>query len=279
MSALLALSASLFWGGSDFLGGTLSRRLSPLTVTAWADAVVLVALFIAAIATGQLHFDPTIIGWGGAAGIAGLIGVLAFYRALADGVMGVVSPIAGLGVAIPVLVGVALGNRPDTAQIIGMVVGVIGIVLVSASGGSSRPMDARILGLAAVAAAGFGTYFVCVNQSEPHGTLMTLLMMRIAALAVILGIRVFGGRRLALSPRDLPLVSVIGGLDMLANGAFALATSTGQLAVVSVLSSLYPAVTALLARIVHDERLGRRQAVGVVAAIIAIVLLAAGPSA
>jgi drug/metabolite transporter (DMT)-like permease len=278
MSALLALSASLLWGGSDFMGGTASRRLSPFAVIAWADSLVLVVLLVLAAALGQLHPDLGVVLWGSGAGVAGLVGVIAFYRALADGTMGIVSPVTGLGVVVPVLVGVALGDRPDGAQVAGMVVGLVAVVLVSGGRGTGR-MDPRILGLAVVAGAGFGLAFVFIDEAEPHGTLMTLLMMRLATLVAIAAGCLVARRTLPVRPRDLTMLGLIGASDVLANASFAAATTRGELAVVSVLSSLYPAVTAVLARVVHDERMNRRQLTGVGASLVAIVLLAAGPSA
>lgn len=285
MSALLALSASLLWGCSDFLGGTASRSRSPLTVIAWSDALVVVPLVLLAVGTGTWRLDGALVGWGAAAGITGLLGVTAFYRAMSLGAMGVVSPIAGLGVIVPVLLGIGLGERPSAAQVAGMVVGLAGVVLVS-GGHSEGSGGTNVLLLAGLAGLGFGCCFVCIDRSEPHGTLMTLIIMRLATLVVLTLGWVASRRRLGsglgvgagVGAKAVPLLAAIGVLDAAANGCFARATGVGALAVVSVLSSLYPAVTALLARLVHDERLGRRQLTGVIATIAAVVLLASGPS-
>jgi drug/metabolite transporter (DMT)-like permease len=290
VATVLALATSLLWGCSDFLGGTTSRRLPPIVVIVWSELAALTGLIVIGACIGDLHLNLPVVGWGSAAGVVGLIGLGAFYRALADGAMGVVAPIAGLGVVVPVLVGVALGDRPDLPQVIGMAVGVVGIVLVSA--GPNRSANRRILLLAGVAGAGFGSCFVFIDRATPHGLLMTMVLMRVAgciataAFAAVTGASLrptgFAAPIAATAGLRVPVaaaVGLVGLLDVSANACFAKATELGSLAVVSVLSSLYPAVTALLARVVHDERLERIQAAGVAATVAAIVLLAAGPSA
>jgi len=285
VSAVLALLSSLLWGTSDFIGGTATRRLPPYVVVGWADVFVVTALVGIALGLGDVHLSGPLIGWSAGAGLVGLIGVGAFYRALADGAMGVVAPVAGLGVVVPIAVGVGQGDRPSPAQIVGMAVAVVAIVLVSAGGtsdaaGSGGPATGgRVLGLAAVAALSFGAVFVFLDESEPYGTVATLLVMRVIGLAVLISAALLTRTRVRVGRRDLPLLAANGAFDVGANACFQLATDTGQLAIVAVLSSLYPAVTALLARAVHDERLSRRQLVGALCTLAAIVLLAAGPAA
>lgn len=278
VSAVLALASSLLWGTSDFLGGTTSRRLPPWTVVGWADGLVIFGLLGIGLGLGDLHLSPAVIAWGGGAGLVGLAGVIAFYSALADGAMGVVAPIAGLGVVVPVLVGFGLGERPSVAQLVGTVVAIAGIVLVSSSR-EPRRGGPRVLLLAAVAAVSFGTVFVFLAQAEPHGTVVTLLTMRVVTLLVLLLAAALTRYRIGVPVRDVPMIATIGAFDVGANACFQLATDTGALAVVAVLSSLYPAVTAVLARVVHEERLARGQLFGAVLTLAAIVLLAAGPSA
>lgn len=287
MSAVLALLSSLLWGTSDFLGGTASRRLPPYLVVGWADVLVVTGLVGIGLGLGDLHLSGPLVGWAAGAGLVGLVGVGAFYQALADGAMGVVAPIAGLGVVVPIVVGVAQGDHPAGPQVVGMAVAVVAIVLVSSSGATvdgaerpgGQPSAGRILVLAAVAAASFGTVFVFLDRAEPYGTVATLLVMRVFGLAVLLVAAAIRRFRVSVRPADLPLIATVGAFDVGANACFQLATDTGQLAIVAVLSSLYPAVTALLARGVHDERLSRRQLAGALLTLAAILLLALGPSA
>jgi drug/metabolite transporter (DMT)-like permease len=284
VSATLALLSSLLWGTSDFLGGTASRRLPPYLVVGWADVMVTLALVAIGLGLGDLHLSAPLIGWAGGAGLVGLVGIGAFYRALADGAMGVVAPIAGLGVAVPIAVGIGQGDRPHAVQVTGIVVAVIAIVLVSSTGASlpgaqpGGPHAGRILMLAAVAAVSFGTVFVFLDEAEPYGTVATLLLMRVLGLAVLMTAAALTRTSVAVAPSDLPLIGTLGAFDVGANACFQLATDSGALAIVAVLSSLYPAVTAVLARVVHDERLSRRQLVGAALTVAAIGLLAAGPA-
>ncbi len=127
---LLGLLASLLWGTSDFLGGTLSRRLPVATVLLTSQLVALVALVPLALATGGFTVGTGYLLPGAAAGLIGLTALAAFFRALAAGTMGVVAPVAALGVAVPVLLGFANGESPRPAQLAGMVVAVAGVVVV-----------------------------------------------------------------------------------------------------------------------------------------------------
>lgn len=284
MSAVLALLSSLLWGTSDFLGGTASRRLPPYLVVGWADVLVVLGLTGVALGLGDVHFSGPLIGWSAGAGLIGLVGIGAFYQALADGAMGVVAPVAGLGVAVPIAVGIAEGDHPSGAQIAGMILAVAAIALVSSSGASADKTErsagsARIMLLAVLAAASFGTVFVFLDKAEPYGTVATLLVMRLFGLGTLIVAALLIRPSVRITSVDLPFVAAVGAFDVGANACFQLATDTGQLAVVAVLSSLYPAVTAVLARTVHDERLSRAQLVGALLTVAAIVLLAAGSSA
>jgi len=284
MSAVLALLSSLLWGTSDFLGGTASRRLPAYLVVGWADVFVVLGLVGIALGLGDVHFTGPLLGWSAGAGLIGLVGVGAFYQALSEGAMGVVAPVAGLGVAVPIAVGIAQGDHPSGTQIAGMVAAVAAIALVSSSGASSGQSgrsagSARIMLLAVLAAVSFGTVFVFLDKAEPYGTVATLLTMRLFGLGALIVAALLTRTQVRIMAVDLPFVAAVGAFDVGANACFQLATDSGQLAVVAVLSSLYPAVTAVLARAVHDERLSRAQLIGALLTIAAVVLLAAGPSA
>jgi len=207
--------------------------------------------------------------------VCGVVGLSSFYSALATGTMGVVAPIAATGVVVPVVVGLAQGDRPSALQAAGVVVAVVGVVLASgpeARGGTGR----RPLLLAVLAALGFGAVIVCVAKGARSDTVMTLLVMRAASVTMLVGAGLAGRVDVAAQPRDLPVLAVIGAGDVGANALFAVASTEGLLSVVSVLSSLYPAVTVLLARLVHGERLRLLQNLGVVAALAGVALIAGG---
>lgn len=278
MTVALALCASLLWGTSDFLGGTAARRLPATGVVLVSQAVALVGLLVVALALGSFDDPIGYLGWAVAAALVGVVALVAFYAALAGGTMGVVAPIAALGVVVPVIVGLAQGDRPTAVQGAGVALAVIGVVL--ASGPEVRSAEARHatrpLLLAAVAAVGFGTVIVCVAHGARVSTTMTLLVMRATSVGVLGGLAAGGAVQIGAARRDLPLLVAVGAGDVTANAALAVASTRGLLSVVAVLSSLYPAVTVLLARAVHDERLATVQAVGVGAAMVGVVLIASG---
>jgi drug/metabolite transporter (DMT)-like permease len=282
--AVLALLSSLLWGSSDFLGGILSRRLPAALVVALSQAAGLVAVAAAAVIAGAFGAPLGYIGWAIGAGLAGVIGLVAFYAALASGTMGVVSPIAALGVVVPVLVGVGQGERPGPLQVVGIVVAIAGVVLASGPELSGRA-GARPLVLAVVAACGFGLALLFIAKGSHDSILMTMLTMRITSVSVLgvaLAVMAARARRAGaargprLEPRDFALLAVVGVADAGANLSFGWSSTRGLISVAAVLGSLYPVATVLLARGFLNERLGRAQSIGVVGALAGVVLIAAG---
>ncbi len=277
MTALLALASSLLWGTADFLGGTASRRLSAYAVIGGSQALALLMLAPVAVATGGFGAPLGYLPWALGSGLVGLIALAAFYSALATGTMGVVAPIAATSVVVPVAVGVARGDTPSALQVGGILAAVAGVVLASgADGGGRKGRAARPLLLAALAAAGFGAVTVFLAFGARSSVIMTLISMRAETVGLLLVAVVLARRRSGIGRADLPLLAVIGFGDAAANGAYSLATLAGDLSLVAVLSSLYPAVTVVLARQVHGERLRRVQTVGVTVALGGVVLIAAG---
>jgi drug/metabolite transporter (DMT)-like permease len=277
MAVLLALLSSALWGTSDFCGGTLTRRRPAVTVTLLSELIGLVGIVVAALATGAVDASTGYVGWGLLGALAGSIGIVAFYVALATGTMGVVAPIAAMGVVLPVVVGLGQGDRPSSLQAAGIAVAIVGVVLASGPelrGDGVRASAARPLWLAGVAALGFGVVFVALDHGARSSTLMTLVVMRGAAAALMFGVARTTTTSLRVSRADIPMLVVIGAFDVGANVTFAYATRHGLFSVVSVLSSLYPAVTVVLARAVHSERLAKIQLAGVVGALAGVVLIA-----
>jgi drug/metabolite transporter (DMT)-like permease len=278
---LLALLSSAMWGTSDFLGGTVSRRLPLIAVVATSEAFGLLGLAVVAAVVGAYGAPTGYVGWAVLGAIAGTGGLLAFYEALATGTMGVVAPIAALGVTVPVVVGIVQGDRPDLLQGFGVLVAIFGVVLASGpelrgADGTNRRGAARPLVLAVVAAAGFGLVLVALDHGARTSTIMTLLVMRVICVVILGAYAAMTGwtKQMSFGVRDLPLLAVIGAFDGGANVAFGYASRHGLLSLVAVLSSLYPAVTVVLARSVHAERLKRVQLTGVVAALAGVVLIA-----
>ena len=219
------------------------------------------------------------VGWAALAGSAGIIALGAFYRGLAIGTMSVVAPISATAAAVPVLVGVAEGERPGTLQVAGMVAALAGVILASREpieeGGA--PTNRASIGLALVAAAGFGTFFVGIDKASATAEVpWVIVVQRGCSLVLLLAAALVARPSLPRDRTSVAALGVIGLLDLGANGLYALATTKGLLSVVSVLGSLYPAVTVVLARLVLAERIARIQEVGVVLALAGVVAISAG---
>ena len=273
-------ATALCWGLADFLGGLRTRRLTLALVLVVSQLCGLAAITVV-VGLGAIEIPsgpdlaPALI-----AGVCQLAGIAALYRALAVGTMSVISPISASGAAVlPVVIGVAAGERPGALQVAGMVGVLAGVVLATRSAGSeARTGSSReALALSAVAALGFGGFYVgmdaAVDSTDPLGA---LLVARIAAAATLAVVLVIARPRLGGSAPDLPALALIGLLDVAANACFALGTETGLLSVVAVLASLYPVGTVVLARAVLGERLAAVQAVGVGVALAGVALIAAG---
>lgn len=275
LGPLLALASSVLWGSADFLGGLLSRRRRAVAVVAVSQAFGLVAVLLAAVVTGAVDAPLGWVPWSVAAGVAGTTALVCFYAALASGRMGVVSPIAALGAVVPVLIGVALGERPAPVQYVGIVIALVGAA--AASGPELRgATGARPVALAALAGVGFGLALYLIARGSETSPLMTLVGMRATSVLVFavvaLAVRTAGGLR----PADLPQVAAVGVMDAGANLTFGVASTLGLISVTAVLGSLYPVVTVLLARVVLHERLRPVQQAGVLAALGGVVLISAG---
>jgi drug/metabolite transporter (DMT)-like permease len=280
VAVALALLSSVLWGAADFLGGTVSRRRAVGLVVGGGQAVGLAGLLVGAAAVGAFDADTGYVWWAIGAGLAGMVGLVAFYAALAAGTMGVVSPIAALGVIVPVLAGLAQGERPGAAQLVGIGIAIGGVVLASGPELSGKA-GARPVALAAVAAVMFGLTLLFIAEGSDDSPLMTLVTMRIASVTVMaaVGVALWSrGRRewARLDRRDALLIAVLGVGDAAANLAFGEASTRGLVSIVGVLGSLYPVVTVLMARSFHAERLARPQVLGVVGALGGVALIAAG---
>jgi drug/metabolite transporter (DMT)-like permease len=274
---VLALLSSVFWGGADFLGGTLARRLPALVVVGVSQLIAGTCVAVLALALGEFDSRLDYVPWGIAAGLIGSIALVAFYAALASGTMGVVAPIAALGALVPVLVGLGTGERPAPVELAGIAVAVLGVVLASGPELSGKS-GVRPVMLAVVAAVGFGFALLFLSEGSQTSALMTAVTMRAASVPVIaiLLVTVFRPTNRALSWTDLPLIALIGIGDIAANLTFGVASTTELVSIVAVLGSLYPVVTVLLARFVHGERMAKIQNAGVTLALLGVALIASG---
>jgi drug/metabolite transporter (DMT)-like permease len=215
--------------------------------------------------------------------VAGTIGLVAFYRALAIGTMSIVAPVASTGVALPVIVGLAGGDDPGLARSLGIVVAVVGVVLASRESGDGVDQRRRRLSvlLALAAGIGFGSYFVGAQIAARDSVAWTLLLSRVAATPLVAVAAIVTLRRGAPRP-DRKQVSILAGMgliDLAANTLYAQATTLGPLSTVAVAGSLYPVMTVLLASILLGERVRGIQRAGVIASIAGVLLIAGGASA
>jgi drug/metabolite transporter (DMT)-like permease len=219
------------------------------------------------------------VAWAALAGSAGIVALGAFYRALAIGTMSVVAPISATAAAVPVLVGLAEGERPGGLQIAGMAAALAGVILASREPVEEGcpPANRAAIGLALVAAAGFGTFFVGIDRASATAEVpWVIVVQRCCSVSLLLIATLVVRPSLPRDGASLLVLAAVGLLDLGANGLYALATTHGLLSVVSVLGSLYPAVTVVLARFVLAERIARVQEVGVVLALAGVIAISAG---
>jgi drug/metabolite transporter (DMT)-like permease len=277
VAALLALASALVYGTADFCGGLATRRAAAQAVVAGSQGAGLVLVLVLLPWSGGTATWAD-LGWAAAAGAAGNVGLVLFYRALAGGVMSVVAPVTAVcAAAVPVLAGVALGDRVGLLAAAGIALALVAVVLVSAEEGvgalrRTRPAG---LGLPLLAGVGFGLFFVLLDQTSADAGLTPLVASRGTAVLLLALLALVRRHPLQLTRGALPLVLLGGVLDVTANALFLLATQQqpGRLAVVGVLASLYPVSTVVLAQVVLRERLVPAQLAGLGTAVLAVVLI------
>lgn len=264
------------WGSADFMAGTLTRKRPAFAVAGAAQMVGLVVML--AIATITAAWGASVTGylpWAVLASVSGLLGLAAFYQALATGRMAVVSPITALGVLVPLAAGLLLGEQPSTWQYVGIALAVVGVVL--ASGPEIQgDVGLRPVLLAGIAALMFGLFLTFVALGAETSAIMTMTAQRFTSTTIVLVVALLLHSRGGLQRADLPILILIGVLDVGANLVYGISTTLGLLALVAVLGSLYPVVTAVLAWWIHGERLVRLQYFGVALTLAGVVGISAG---
>lgn len=273
MTFALALGAAVLYGFADFSGGFASKRLPPWGVTAWSQTLGLGALLVGLLLFPADTVSAADVLWGSVAGIGGVIGVGLLYRSLAEGTMAIVSPLtAATTAAIPVVVDVATGGSLSTTAIFGVGVALVAIATIAGERSEQR-LSPRLLIMALVAGTGFAVFFIAISQTNEASGFWPLLGARAVTIPVAFALH------RTLEPKSRPdrigwrWVAGAGLLDMGANLFVAVALQQGPLGIVSVLTSMYPVVTALSAVVIVGERLTRLQLAGVGLAMLAVVLL------
>jgi drug/metabolite transporter (DMT)-like permease len=274
----LALGASLCWGVGDFIAGTKSRVLPVLVVLVCSQLVGLVWIgAVALIAQDPVPGGREIL-LGAASAVAGTAGLACFFRAIAIGKMSLVVPIAATAAVVPVIVGVATGDRPGPLQVAGMIVALAGAVMASREPGEEGERGSLAAGvlLAALSALFIGFFFLAIDGASDGGAVWASLVNRITSVTLLLIAAAVVRPKLSAARPHVPALAAAGTLDVSANLLFAAATTKSLISLVSVAGSLYPVVTVLLARVLLHERVHRIQEAGVIAALCGVVLIAAG---
>jgi drug/metabolite transporter (DMT)-like permease len=273
-SIALALGASFTWGVSDFFGPLKGRTLGALRVLVYVQLGGLVAIALIVAIRGKGPADPAVL-FAVPAAISGTLGFYAYYRGMAVGAMSIVAPIAGISAAIPVVVGILSGDRPSLWQWLGIAAALGGVFLASREPGRGNRVAAGV-GLALLAAIGFGGYFPPMHAAGNADFWWASLIFRMTSTSVILAAVAIRRPSLAVAPIQVPLIALIGVGDMLGNFLFAAASTSGLVSITSVLASLYPIVTVLLARLVLKERVARSQEAGIVLTLAGVAFISAG---
>jgi drug/metabolite transporter (DMT)-like permease len=279
---VLALSAAAIWGTADFLGGAASRRIATVQALFVSQAVGLLGM-LAVI--GLLPGTPNAhdLAWGALGGLLGNAGLYGLYSELAHGTAGVVAPTTAVSAALtPVVVGLAMGERPSLLTLVGVVVALVAVALLA--GGESEASEAssarssrrRSFWVAIASGLGFGGFFVCMAQTSSASGMWPLVSARAVSVAVLMMIPPTWRGLRSVGSDALVRAAGSGVFDVVANACYLIAIQAGTLTVVPVLASLYPASTVILARAVQGQRLGRMHAAGLALALVAVAMVTAG---
>jgi drug/metabolite transporter (DMT)-like permease len=286
MIYLLAIGSAFFYGAADFTGGLTTRRAGTIPVVVLSQFSGLALLVLLLPILPAAHASRPDFVWGAIAGLAGGVGVALLYRALSIGVMAVVAPTTAVcAVTIPVIYSVFRGERPAPLAIAGILLGITSIILVSQQRSTSEagPRDATGtrklplgVGTALISGVAIGFFFLGLAQTKSAAGMWPLVASRSTSVMLFACIALARRNSFRMPGRVLALVLLAGTIDMLANALYLVAAQQGPLSIVVTLSSLYPASTVLLARVVLHERLNLLQITGVGCALAAVVLIVSG---
>ncbi|QLC49075.1 DMT family transporter [Methanolobus zinderi] len=273
-TVVFGLGAAVSWGAGDFSGGVATKRTGVLAVVIVSQIVGAILLAFSALLIGENIPSTQDMLWGALGGISGGIGLLALYHALSVSKMGVVAPVTAVSSAlVPVAFGITIEGLPAGTQMLGFIFAFIGVWFISREGDTSRiKMDGLKLPL--LAGLGFGFFMIFIDRIQGDAILWPLVGARVASLAMYFLAALYLRKTELPTITHLPLMILAGILDTGGNLFYALAAQAGRLDVAAVLTSLYPAVTVLLAWILLKEHLTGRQWFGVFSVMIAVLLIA-----
>jgi drug/metabolite transporter (DMT)-like permease len=269
------LLSAVSYGAGDFNGGLATRRMGAVGVVVISHGFGLVLLVVLALLSAEALPPTDDLLLGGVAGIAGMVGLASLYRALASGHMGIAAPISAvLSAALPVVFSVFSRVSPESTQIIGFVLAFVSVILISYTRGAAA--NSTSLFFAVTAGVGFGVFFIILDFIESDAIFWPLAASRVVSTSIMLTVALLSRRKWLPSGRSLLAIILLSSvLDVGGNVFFLMSAQSGRLDIASVVSSLYPAVTLLLARLVLKERFSAMQGVGVVLALGAVVLISA----
>lgn len=278
MEIVLALIAAGMYGTADYCGGRASRSISSLAVTLVGQFAALIVLGGIAILSGVPVPPLNDWVWGGVAGILGSTGLLIFYRVMGSGFMTVVAPISAVvTAAIPVVVGLISGERPSVQALLAMPLAIVAIALVSdVLGPHHRRAPGSVILMAIVSGVGFGFIFVVLHHVSSTSGIWPIVAMRVSSVPYMFIVSRVTRTSIRQAMPHKWLVFASGVMDSGANALYALAVRLGLMSVVAVIIALYPASTLMLATGLDKERIHRPQAVGLVLAVVALVLITLG---
>jgi drug/metabolite transporter (DMT)-like permease len=280
LNVALAVLSSLIWGVGDYAGGKATHHAAALAVV-WLSKLVSLPLLAVYLVATYVPITPIGLAWGGLAGVAGVVGLVLFYRALSAGAMTVVAPVTGVtSAAIPVVVGLLAGERPSASRLLGVGCALLAIAMVSIAPRPPRQRQvasSRLVIAALGAGAGFALFFILIafagEAASGSAGLWPIAGSQLSALIVCSLLLLM--MRPGPWPRTVALrfTMVAGPCDMTANALFLVASRGGELSVVAPLAALYPVTTVILALLIDHERLRGVQAAGLAFAVAALVLV------
>lgn len=282
MTALLALLSAVLIGGADFAGGAASRLANPIRVAALAQVTGLFFAIPLSVSYGADHLSSADITWSALSGVAVACGFGCFYTAMGRGLISVVAPLAAVtGAVIPVGYALARGERPGTIALAGLAIAIAAVAVVSIAPAEQHAaagaVNATVIGLSIVSGVFFGLFYITLSRISDASGLWPVSIERSAASTVLVLLAVAFSRGPLEGIRPLlPYVFVVGLLEVAATVPLLVALQRGPIAVASVLASLYPVTTVVLAGVVLRERLSRVQYVAVGFALVAVVLVSSG---
>jgi len=273
---LYGLVSAAAWGGGDYTGGAATRRMNALAVVAVSHLIGLMLLLTLAVLSGErLPSTPDLL-WGTGAGLAGAVGLGALYQALAVGKAGVAAPITSVvSASLPIGWSFLTLGLPSGQIIVGLVLGLIGVLLVSQSGDVAA--DRASIVLAVISGLGFGVFYILIGQFSEGAVFYPLVAARCASAFATLAIALVLRKSLVPPTRGaFGLLALAGALDVGGNLFYTLAAQAGRIDVAAVVASLYPAMTILLSWLLRGERIARWQGVGIGLGLLAVALISAG---